>query len=101
MARSRSHNEWFRTVGMSGRKSCPCCNAKLNGRSIWSWGNYVKAKWHTVMHFCSECFESNVKRKLLEHTTDCGCTVNLIGYQGTHLPQWLTLDECPVTREAA
>jgi len=95
MAKTRQHNEYFRTVSLGGRKSCPCCKAKLeNNESIWSWGNYVRAKWVTVTHFCNNCFESNVQKPLTSHTDDCGCTVNLVGYSG-RLPNWLHLN-CPV-----
>lgn len=91
--RQREHNEWFRTVSLGGRKSCPGCGEKLeSGESIWSWGEYVRAKWHTVMHFCKKCYATRVQKPLVAHTGGCGCTVNLIG-KGEPLPVWLTLSE--------
>lgn len=85
----RVHNEWFRTVGLGGRKTCPNCRALIEpGEKIWSWGEYVRAKWRTVMHFCKNCYGSHVKAPLFDHTKDCGCTVELVGYGGETLPQW-------------
>ena len=92
----REHNEYFRTVSLGKRKTCPSCKAKLAlGESIWSWGEYVRAKWRTVDYFCKECFNSAVRSRLLNHAKDCGCKVNLVGYGGTKLPPWLTLVEPP------
>lgn len=92
----RQHSEYFRTVSLSGRKSCPNCSVKLAmGEQVWSWGNYVRAKWYTVQYFCKECFSegySNPKQRLIEHAKPCGCTFNLIGYRGEKLPAWLTLE---------
>lgn len=94
MPKVRSHNEWFRTVSLGGRKSCPNCKAKLNGESIWSWGEYRNAKWRIIKHFCKECFESEVKEPLIKHVEGCGCEVNLIT-KGESKPEWLTI-ECSV-----
>lgn len=90
MAKQRSHNEWFRSVSLGGRKSCPSCGVKLNGEKVWSWGEYVRAKWHTVLHFCKACFQDRVKGPLTDHVGGCGCDVVLRG-QGESLPDWLTL----------
>jgi hypothetical protein len=93
MAKPRSHNEWFRTVSLGGRKSCPTCSAKLPpGESVWSWGEYVRAKWRTITHFCVGCAKARVLDRLTAHTDDCGCTVNLCG-RGERLPDWLKLPE--------
>jgi hypothetical protein len=99
MPRIREHNEYFRTVSLSGRKSCPSCSEKLEpGESIWSWGNYVRIRWVTVTHFCKKCFPERVRARLNGHTNGCGCTVNLKGYCGERLPEWLTLEtECTAT----
>ena len=90
-AKVRSHNEHFRQVSLGNRKSCPTCRCKLaENESVWSWGEYVRAKWHTVKHFCRECFEEEVRVPLLGHAGDCGCNIVLCGYHGK-LPEWLTL----------
>lgn len=101
MAKTRSHNEWFRTVSLGGRKTCPCCRERLEpGESIWSWGQYVHGIWRTVKHFCKNCYEKGVREQLIDHADDCGCEINLVGRHGP-LPEWLTLEEnCP-TRKAA
>jgi hypothetical protein len=91
MAAPKPHNEWFRTVSLNGRKSCPSCRAKLaEGERVWSWGEYVIGKWRTVMHFCKECYTTDVVPPLQRHLDDCGCAFNFIGYQGEKLPEWLT-----------
>lgn len=76
----------------SRRKSCPHCGTKLEPDEwVWSWGEYVNAKWNTVMHFCKTCFPLYVKDRLLDHRNDCGCDFNLIAYGGDQLPDWLLL----------
>lgn len=91
--KERTHREWFRTV-MDRRMSCPRCHAKLPpGESVWSWGEYVIGKWRTVTHFCKECFP-DIQKELVDHAKGCGCQFELVGYQRTSLPDWLTLS-CP------
>ncbi len=89
--KERVHNEHFRTVSLSNRKSCPNCAEKLpSGEYIWSWGEYVNAKWRTVRHFCRACYTQSVQGRLLAHKAECGCNFNLVGYH-TGLPLWLKL----------
>jgi hypothetical protein len=89
--RPRDHNEWFRPVSLGGRKSCPECGAALApGESVWSWGEYVRAKWRTVAHFCKDCYQDRVRKLLLDHQRGCGCGVSLVAYGGGRLPDWLT-----------
>lgn len=89
---NRRHNEHFCTVSLGGRKSCPTCNRKLpDGESVWSWGEYVRARWRTVLHFCVQCYDAEVKRPLLAHAGPCGCEIVLCSYQGERLPDWLNL----------
>lgn len=89
--KARNHNEWFRTVGLGGRKSCPCCDTKLEaGEQIWSWGEYVRGKWQTVKHFCKSCFQAEVADKLRDHQAECDCNITLVA-KGCRLPEWLTL----------
>lgn len=99
MAKQRMHNEWFRTVSLNNRKSCPCCKKKLEqGEAIWSWGNYVCAKWRTITHFCKNCFDNEVANRLKSHTDECGCTVQIV-IRDSKSPEWLTLEpkkECSV-----
>lgn len=108
----RQHNEHFRTVSLGGRKSCPTCGAKLQvnaathvnaaglRESIWSWGEYHNAKWHTVKHFCKECFDKEVRQPLLKHQQQCdggssgrftGCFINLVNHDWVKFPDWLKL----------
>jgi hypothetical protein len=88
------HREWFRTIKVGGRKSCPNCKVKLEaGESIWQWGNYVNAKWHNVLPvgFCKACYNESVRQPLIKHAKACGCKIELVGYQGVRLPAWLTI----------
>lgn len=89
-AKTRQHNEWFRSV-MPSRKTCPTCKAKLGVSRIWSWGNYLYGKWRTVDYCCEHCFSETVASRLTDHAADCGCSINLIGYQGEKLPDCFTL----------
>lgn len=92
--RPRVHNEWFRQVDRGGRKSCPSCRAKLEpGEKIWSWGEYLRAKWHSVKDVCKNCWPE-VRKRLLAHEKDCpeNCTIELCG-RGDQLPHWMTLGE--------
>ena len=96
-AKQRTHNEYFRTVGLGGRKSCPTCKEKLlPGESIWSWGEYHNAKWYTVRRFCKCCFP-DVQRDLDVHRNECGCDFNLVMYGGEQQPNWMELPSCVVT----
>ena len=96
MPKLRNHNEWFTTVSLGGRKSCPLCKAKLGPREwIWSWGEYVRGKWRTVKHFCKECYPEEVRKPLLRHTEECGCNVTIVVKHAVR-PEWLELEEtCP------
>lgn len=90
MSKVRTHREWFRPVARGGRKSCTACGARLaDDESIWSWGEYHNARWHSVADFCKECFE-NVRRRLVDHAGGCGCQFELVG-KGCKLPPWLAL----------
>jgi hypothetical protein len=92
------HREWFRTVSCGNRKSCPNCKVKLEpDESIWSWGNYIRAKWHTIGNFCKNCYEERVAKPMIAHSGPCGCVFEYVGYQGTKLPTWMVLpSECAV-----
>lgn len=92
MPKQKMHNEWFRSVYLGGRKSCPRCGAKhdpLGTDHLWSWGEYHHARWYTIMHFCKACFATEVIPTLHAHVATCGCTLAL-QVQGVR-PEWLTL----------
>ena len=95
MPKQRVHSEYFRTVSLGKRKSCPSCGEKLlPSESIWSWGEYFRGTWGTVDYFCKQCFDlpyRGVKQRLQAHSDPCGCIFELRGYRGEKLPQWLTL----------
>ena len=92
MTKPRVHNEYFRTVSLGGRKSCPYCKAKLEREeSIWSWGEYVRGKWYTVRYLCKLCFPA-IQQQLVGHSKPCGCEIVLQRYGAERLPAWLTLE---------
>ncbi len=49
-SKDRIHHEWFRTVTET---TCECGARRTE---VWSWGEYVRARWNTVNHFCRRCF---------------------------------------------
>jgi hypothetical protein len=78
----------------NGRRSCPNCRARIEpGEHIWCWGQYSNGKWRNVSDCCKTCFGDYVRDRLVAHTDECGCTVELVGYHGDRLPAWLTLAE--------
>lgn len=96
MARTKepkTKNAWFRPVLMGGRKSCPTCKAKLDGESIWTLGEYIRVRWHTVEYFCRQCFP-NVRVGIESAERRNGCTYEYVGQHCT-LPDWL----CPAGQE--
>lgn len=86
--RARIHREWFRPV----TRKCQC-GSKL---PAWSWGEYIRGKWHNVQDICPVCWPSVIPR-IVDHRDTCGCTFELVG-KGATLPDWLVLPVCPVER---
>lgn len=99
MPKQRTHNEWFFPVARNNRKSCSHCHAKLEpGESIWGWYEYVRAKKRHIRDCCKACFPE-VKARLLDHTGDCGCAVEL-QVCGPRVA-WLTLESaCDLVQAA-
>ena len=94
MAKQRVHREWFRPLT---KTTCDCGQRNVQ---VWSWGNYIRARWNTVKHFCQGCFNDQVVSDLRKHTGECGCTIQLVPYH-CQLPAWLTLNPaCDVAKAA-
>ena len=55
MKRAQTKKLHFDTVALGGRKSCPACDAKLNGEPILAWYEYQRARKYLVSYFCREC----------------------------------------------
>jgi hypothetical protein len=92
--KQRTHNEWFRPIARKAK--CSTCNHVIDKDDcLWSWGEYVNAKWRTVKHFCQHCFVEQVQTPLVEHTNGCGCEVTICfkGINHNNIPDWLTLPE--------
>lgn len=78
----------------SSRKSCPACKAKLEPNEfIWSWGEYVNARFRSITHFCKSCFKVNVLDPMAKHTDECGCRIEFRRRGSIPMPAWLTLPE--------
>lgn len=77
MPKPRTHNEHFRELA---KHKCPTCHAgsKSSPVRVFSWGEYIHGKWHTVKHFCSECFLEEVLDQLQDHANTCGCTIQFV-----------------------
>lgn len=95
--KDRVHREHFRPVLLSGRKSCPACKAKTT--QFFSWGEYVRAKWRTVKHFCQLCYPNDVEKELVRHALACGCTFELVphGFPMVRMPGWVQLPPMSLT----
>lgn len=85
------YNLYIRAISHNG-KSCPCCKAKLEGDAVYSAGEYVRARWNNAVdRFCRKCFSREVVSTVRTFTARTGRSVNLVGYQGTHLEDWMVL----------
>lgn len=93
MKKQRIHREWFQQVSLGHRKSCPECKAKLEqGESIWSWGEYINAKFRSIQYVCKSCWP-DVQAKLQNHASNCGCTFELVTRWGVTQPAWMQLPQ--------
>ncbi len=84
-------NIYIRTVSLNNRKSCPTCSQKLDGRLIYSAGEYVNAKWNTIQHFCELCFSTNLEKDCDVFKAKLVRDIAFVPYQGTKIPDWLRL----------
>lgn len=83
----RVHNEYFQPIV---KTTCPCGEKKTQ---VYAWGEYIRARWCTVDHFCQACFSTRVIPRLVSHAGDCGCTFKLSARSGYSLPDWLKMPE--------
>jgi hypothetical protein len=83
----RIHNEWFQPLV---KTTCPC---GWKGVSCYAWGEYVNAKWRTVEHFCRECFEARVLKRLISHASECGCIFQVQARSGYSIPTWIQIPQ--------
>lgn len=90
--RVKQRKEYFRSVSLGRRKSCPSCHRELDrGESIWSWGEYVHGKWYNITKLCKHCWKERWRDALL--VAYANYEIHLHGYRGEELPEWLTLEE--------
>lgn len=79
----RIHSEYFRSLV---KTTCECGAKKT---LVYAWGEYHRARWNTILHFCQECFQERVQGRLTSHAGDCGCSFQLQAYRGAKLPEWI------------
>lgn len=80
-----SKNVYLRIVKLNNRKSCPTCKTKLDeDQSIYSSGEYIRAKWRNIENFCQHCFPQ-LNKKLRNEFDNLGYK----GYQGCKIPSWI------------
>lgn len=86
----KSKNIYIRSVKRGGRKTCPSCKLKLEGRSIYSVGEYIRAKWHKAGEdFCEECCHSLLDTINEFESKDSERIVIINGYAGEKIPDRL------------
>lgn len=92
------HNEWFRTVDDKvcecGRRTSRTYRNKPLAESeqcqqVYSWGQYVIAKWRTIYHFCEHCALEKIEPVLSNHIAECGCSVSFQWKDIRPMPQFL------------
>ena len=84
--KQRVHNEWFNKVKAT---TCECGTKKTE---VWTWGEYVNARFRAILRCCAACFKERVLPRLKAHTDDCGCTFELKPTTGSGpLPAWISL----------
>lgn len=86
-------NMYVRTVSLGGRKSCPCCKAKLDGRPIYNFGEYIRVRWNTIESCCEKCYDGTMGPILRNFKARNGNRpVDVVGYQGTKVESWMKTD---------
>lgn len=85
--RETPYRAYFRPVKPG---TCPCGARRAE---LWSMGEYIRAKWHTVDHFCPGCFATRILGRVVR-TWRMNNTrpLEFVGYHCS-LPSWITLDE--------
>lgn len=87
MAKQRIHNEWFQKIV---KRTCPCGQKKTD---VFAWGEYHRARWNTIKHFCQACFPE-IQNQLIAHAGSCGCEFNLTARSGHGpLPEWIKMPD--------
>lgn len=89
MSKIRIHNEWFMPLR---KTTCDCGQKKTE---VFAWGEYSRARWITISHFCQACFP-DIQKQLSTHAGSCGCSFELKARSGHGpLPEWIKmLDVC-------
>lgn len=80
----RVHREWF---NMLVKTKCPDCGTR--NTTVYSWGEYVRAKYRAVRYFCDspEC-HTPIVEALKQHQRECGCQFELVG-KNCQVPSYL------------
>jgi transposase len=77
-------NLWFQPLV---KTRCLCGRKHVQ---VFGWGNYVAANWHTVLHFCSECFHKMViQNSWIVSMRNQGYTFKACARRGYSLADWI------------
>lgn len=78
-------NIYLRTVSLNNRKTCPTCKIKLEkDESIYSSGEYIRAKWRNIEFFCFNCF-----KEFNEKLVTLFGKIEYKSYRGCKIPIWI------------
>lgn len=92
----RVHREWFMLLS---KTTCYCGQRHTQ---VYAWGEYLRAKWRTVDHFCQACFKDRILSRLIAHAGPCGCSFEFCARSGHGpLPEFLKLGEASCNVKAA
>lgn len=83
----RVHNEYFMPLV---KTTCECGEKRTK---VYAHGEYIRARWHTVQHFCQTCFVERVQNQLVTHAGSCGCEFNLTARSGHSIPSWIKMPD--------
>jgi hypothetical protein len=118
--KNRIHHEWFQRLSKTrcecGSKPCRTCGTPTTHSTrfcsetcfdkwqttgpesniptrveVFAWGEYVAARWRTILHFCQACFQERVIPHLINHANQCGCSFELKAKSGHSLPNWIKM----------
>lgn len=74
---------------MAPKKRCPCCNTELNGENYYSFGEYIRGKWRTIIHACEKCYDQQVLPQIKRYTQAHNRSVRITGYRGCKVENWM------------
>ena len=86
-----AYNVHVRIIG-EGKTKCPNCKHILLNEHAYSFGEYIRGKWRTVTHNCRYCYDADMLQQTKRFKAANNRPVNMVGYQGTQLEDWMKTD---------